>query len=128
MDAPIHVRCRRTDGCNKTRLLRPACSLVDSPPESITWYYGEWKSEEGLPSTSLFDVGTRNLVVIDDPMTETDGRLKTLFTKKIHHSSTSVLYLAKNMLPKNKDIWWCSRIRATCRGKRIWPDMCVRVA
>ena len=34
-------------GCGKTtfveRLLRNATSLVNSPPEQITWCYGEWQ-------------------------------------------------------------------------------------
>ena len=38
--------------------------------------------EEGLPSASMFDSATRNLIIIDDLMTETDERVTTLFTKK----------------------------------------------
>ena len=38
--------------------------------------------EEGLPSASMFDSSTRNLIVIDDLMAETDERVTTLFTKK----------------------------------------------
>ena len=38
--------------------------------------------EEGLPSASMFDSSTRNLIVIDDLMAETDERFTTLFTKK----------------------------------------------
>ena len=43
----------------------------------------------------------RNLVVVDDLMTETDGRVTALFTKKSHHRDTSVLYLVQNLFPKN---------------------------
>ena len=38
--------------------------------------------EEGLPSASMFDSSTRNLIVKDDLMAETDERVTTLFTKK----------------------------------------------
>ena len=67
-----------------TRLLRHATAMIDPSPEKATWCYGEWQSacatmdlpdlkfEEGLPSASLFDPETRNLVVIDDLLAETD--------------------------------------------------------
>ena len=72
--------------------------MIDPPPEQVTWYYGQWQSayenleipklrlEEGLPKS--FDTGKRKLVVLDDLMAETDGRVTELFTKKSHHSNT----------------------------------------
>ena len=36
-------------------------------------------------------------------MAETDGRVTNLFTKKSHHSDTSVIYLVQNLFPKNKE-------------------------
>ena len=105
-------------GCGKTtfvaRLLRNAAAMIDPPPERITWYYGEWQApyenldipsmrlEEGLP-TSFDSDGKRRLVVLDDIMAETDGRVTNLFTKKSHHSNTSVIYLVQNLFPKNKE-------------------------
>ena len=59
--------------------------------------------EEGLSSASIFNSSTRNLIVIDDLMAETDERVTTLFTKKSHHRNTSVLYLVQNLFPKNKE-------------------------
>ena len=65
--------------------------MIDPPPEQVTWYYGQWQSayesldipnlrlEEGLPKS--FDTGKRNVVVLDDLMAETDGRVTELFTK-----------------------------------------------
>ena len=105
-------------GCGKTtfvaRLLRNAAAMIDPPPERITWYYGEWQAayenldipnmrlEERLP-TSFDNDGQRGLVVLDDLMAETDGRVTNLFTKKSHHSNTSVIYLVQNIFPKNKE-------------------------
>ena len=104
-------------GCGKTtfvaRLLRNAPSMINPAPEHITWYYGEWQSayenldirnvrlEQGLPT--VFDTGKRNVVVLDDLMAETDGRVTDLFTKKSHHSNTSVIYLVQNLFPKHKE-------------------------
>ena len=104
-------------GCGKTtfvaRLLRNASAMIDPPPERVTWYYGEWQAgyknldipnmrlEEGLPTS--FDNGKRGLVVLDDLMAETDSRVTNLFTKKSHHSDTSVIYLVQNLFSKNKE-------------------------
>ena len=97
-----------------TRMLRHATAMIDPPPEKITWYYGEWQEayattdlvhvrfEEGLPTAAMFESTTRNLIVIDDLMAETDERVTTLFTKKSHHRNT-VLYLVQNLFPKNKE-------------------------
>ena len=87
--------------------------MIDPPPEQVTWYYGQWQSayenldipklrlEEGLPKS--FDTGKRHVVVLDDLMAETDGRVTQLFTKKSHHSNTSVIYLVQNLFPKHKE-------------------------
>ena len=104
-------------GCGKTtfvaRLPRNASTMIDPPPEQDTWYYGQWQSahesldipevrlKEGLPKS--FDTGKRNVVLLDDIMTETDGRVTELFTKKSHHSNTSVIYLVQNLFPKHKE-------------------------
>ena len=87
--------------------------MIDPPPERVTWYYGEWQTasenlgipnmrmEEGLP-TSFDNDGKRGLVVLDDLMAETDERVTNLFTKKSHHSDTSVIYLVQNLFSKKK--------------------------
>ena len=109
METFFHVHRRRTDGMRQ-KYFRDAyaasrCCDDRSTPERITWCYGEWKEayatmdlvdvrfEEGLPSASMFDSSTRNLIVIDDLMAET-----TLFTKKSNHRNTSVLSLVQNLL------------------------------
>ena len=98
-----------------TRMLRHAAAMIDPPPETITWCYGEWQEayattdlvhvrfEEGLPTAAMFESTTRNLIVIDDLMAEKDERVTTLFTKKSLHRNTTVLYLVQNLFPKNKE-------------------------
>ena len=81
--------------------------------------YGEWQHlystipkvrfVDGLPDESLFNSKTKNLVIIDDLMTETDGRVTNLFTKKSHHCNTSVVYLVQSMFSKNKESRTISR-------------------
>ena len=50
-----------------------------------------------------FRYGKHNVVVLDDLMAETDGRVTDLFTKKSHHSNTSVIYLVQNRFRKHKE-------------------------
>ena len=118
-------------GCGKTtfvaRLLRNAPSMINPAPEHIRWYYGKRQSAYenlDIPNVRLeqvaptvFDTGKRNVVVLGDLMAETDGRVTDLFTKKSHHSNTSVIYLVQNVFPKHKEsrtrnTWSCSRIPA----------------
>ena len=107
-------------GCGKstfvTRMLRHAAAMIDPPPNGsrgVTengkrltqrWTWVDVRFEEGLPSASMFDSSTRNLIVIDDLMAETDERVTTMFTKKSHHRNTSVLYLVQNLFPKTKRV------------------------
>ena len=102
-------------GCGKstfvTRMFRHAAAMIDPPPEKIKWCYGEWKEayatmdvvDVRFEKTALFESTTRNLIVIDNLVAETDERVTTLFTKKSHHRNTSVLYLVQNLFPKNKE-------------------------
>ena len=57
--------------------------------------------QEGLLSS--FDADKRNVVVLNDLMAETDGRVTDQFTKKSHHSNTSVIYLVQNLFSRNKE-------------------------
>ena len=95
-------------GCGKstfvTRLLHHATAMIDPPPEKITTTdLTHVRFEEGLPMESMFESTTRNLIVIDDLMAETNERVTTLFNKKSHNRNTSVLYLIQNLFPKNKE-------------------------
>ena len=85
--------------------------MIDPGPERVKWYYGEWQSayenidipnlhlQEGLPTS--FDADNRNVVVLNDLVAETDGRVTDLFTKKSHHANTSVIYLVQNLFSTN---------------------------
>ena len=59
--------------------------------------------EEGLPTASMFDSSTRNLIVIDDLMAETDERATTLFTKK-KSSQEHVRARTEPVPPKTKRV------------------------
>ena len=140
-------------GCGKstfvTRLLRHASTMIDPPPEKITWCYGEWQEayaktdlthvrfEEGLPTVDMFEATTRYFIVIDDLMTETDERVTTLFTKKITTGTRPCCISYRTFSLKSKRVapsiltlttWWCSRMHATQRRCRTWIVRCIRDA
>ena len=102
------------------RLITSGDASVDDPPEKILWLYGEYQSAyddmrksidnvrfiEGFPSDmdTLIDPGVRNLVVIDDLMTELSGdtRVTNLFTKGSHHRNMSVIFIVQNLFLASK--------------------------
>jgi hypothetical protein len=103
--------------CGKTqfvlKLIR--CSTTIRPaPVRIVWCYGCYQSMfrelaaggiefvEGIPSDNLLD-GRRTLLIIDDLMNETDGRVTNIFTKYSHHNNASVVYITQNLYNKGKE-------------------------
>lgn len=51
---------------------------------------------------SDFDGSEPSLVIIDDLMRESDGRVFDLFTKGCHHRYISVLFITKNMFHEDR--------------------------
>jgi hypothetical protein len=47
--------------------------------------------------------GKRTLLIIDDLMSETDGRVTDIFTKGSHHKDASVIYISQNLYNKNRE-------------------------
>lgn len=98
-----------------SRFLRHVDEMMDHPPQKIYWFYGEWQKayremnlphvtfQEGLPREDFLNPEYRNLVVIDDLLSETDSRVTKLFTKGSHHKNTSVIYITQNLFDKNKE-------------------------
>lgn len=86
--------------------------MMSPMPDRIVWCYGEYqplydtiKSVEfrsGLPNLDTLDPEQKNLIIIDDLMSETDERVASLFTKKSHHRNISVIYIVQNLFHKGK--------------------------
>ena len=96
------------------KLLKNVDSMIDEPLERIVSCYSKLQRTffdefsdgvefiEGLPNLDLL-VGRRTLLITDDLMRETDGRVTDLFTKGSHHDSTSVVYISQNLYNKGKE-------------------------
>lgn len=97
------------------RFITNLLNVMDPLPDEIVWCYGEWQPAydplpkgrvtflEGIPDVSQWIGNKKRLVIIDDLMTETDGRVTDLFTKGSHHKNMSVMYIVQNLFGKNKE-------------------------
>ena len=104
-------------------LLENAKTTISPPPQRIIWCYGQWQPmylemiktipgielNEGIPSDidsgEFLDVSTRNLIVLDDLMTQSgeDKRIADLFTKESHHRNLSVIYIVQNIFQQGRE-------------------------
>lgn len=81
--------------------------------DNIYWHYSEWLPEvknnksriifkEGLPNITEINTNKPNLIIIDDLMRESDGRVADLFTRGCHHRNLSVFYITQNIFHQGK--------------------------
>lgn len=96
------------------KLIANASLMIDPPPQKIIWCYGgEWQDEfVSFPNVEFVsglnfpkpnpDMCT--LLVIDDLMCQTDGRVTDIFVRDSHHQGISVIYLAQNLFYKGKEM------------------------
>lgn len=56
----------------------------------------------GLPDMNEFDGSEPNLIIVDDMMRESDGKVIDLFTKGSHHKNLSVFYITQNLFHQGK--------------------------
>ena len=91
------------------KLLTYVDTMIDKPPENITYFYSEFQNTfgeiqtlvpqikfmQGLPDEIFNTINpeTRNLFIVDDMMGEKDAVIAKLFTKKSHHGNLSVVYI-----------------------------------
>ena len=101
------------------KLLTYVETIIDKPPENITYFYSEFQNAfgeiqtlvpqikfvQGLPDDILDTINpeTRNLFIVDDMMGEKDTVIAKLFTKKSHHGNLSVIYIVQNLFHHSKE-------------------------
>ena len=111
--------------CGKTQFVKKIIEegehVVNGSAEKIIWLYGEYQPAymelsskfphilfiEGIPENlnEYIDPKFRNLIVIDDLMSETgsDKKVTNLFTKGSHHRNLSVILLLQNLFFNGKE-------------------------
>ncbi len=110
-------------GCGKStfvaRLLKHKDVMFSPPVKEVRWYHCQTQPfhhklqemfpdiiiHEGLPDPRDFDPEIPKLVILDDMMEELcDKRsdLASLFSKKSHHTNSSIIYITQNVFQRNK--------------------------
>lgn len=102
-------------GCGKsnfvTSFLKSVKQICNVEFEQIMWCYDEMQPlynlenvtyTQGIPDLTLFDGKQPQLLIIDDLMRESDGRIVDIFTKGSHHRNLSVFYITQNLFHQGK--------------------------
>ena len=111
-------------GCGKTQWVAKLLKhrMIEKPPERIVWVYAGWQPlytslQSDVPELEFvkgiksnlyesFDPKTRNLLVLDDQMSEAGNstQLTQLFTKGSHHRNLSIVYIVQNVFDKGRSM------------------------
>lgn len=102
-------------GCGKTNFvsnfLKHVSRICTAQFSRILWCYDEMQPlynlenveyVQGIPDMNMFDGKTPQLIIIDDLMRESDGRIVDIFTKGSHHRNLSVFYISQNLFHQGK--------------------------
>lgn len=102
-------------GCGKSNFvcefLKHMKKICSQDYKNIMWCYDEMQPlynlkgveyYQGIPDLSMFDGKEPQLIIIDDLMRESDGRVVDIFTKGSHHRNLSVFYITQNLFHQGK--------------------------
>ncbi len=133
---PTTVLTAGPTGCGKTQFLLRliAAKAIQPPPERIVCVYGEWQdayddlrnitqklsaqlqfihnpnAEEMEKLYESFNSRTRNLLIIDDQMANTQiksdqgSSITKLFTQGSHHRNLTIIYIVQNIFNQSKEM------------------------
>lgn len=100
-------------GCGKTNFvtnfLNQLSYMCNTTFGEIHWYYDKYRPvnitlpvlfKEGLPDFEGSILP--RLIIIDDLMRETNGRIVDLFTKGCHHGNISVIFISQNLFHQGR--------------------------
>ena len=109
-------------GCGKSSLVKDLIlqNGISPKPERIVWLYVEDQPMyrllekhnvefiQGIPENfeSLFDARYKNLLILDDLMTEchSDPRLTRMFSVGSHHRNLSIIFIIHNLFHQGKEM------------------------
>lgn len=102
-------------GCGKSKFvcdfLKNINHVCNQEFNTILWCYDEMQPlynlngvnyYQGIPDLNMFDGKYPQLIIIDDLMRESDGRIVDIFTKGSHHRNLSVFYITQNLFHQGK--------------------------
>lgn len=102
-------------GCGKSKFvcefIKNMSQICNVEFQNILWCYDEMQPlynlsnvnyYQGIPELQMFDGKEPKLIIIDDLMRESDGRVVDIFTKGSHHRNLSVFYITQNLFHQGK--------------------------
>lgn len=102
-------------GCGKSNFvinfLTYIKDMCDIEFHKIIWCYDEMQPlynrtdvtyVQGIPDMNMFTGKHPQLLIIDDLMRESDGRIVDIFTKGSHHRNLSVFYISQNLFHQGR--------------------------
>ena len=95
-----------------SKLLELSHEKIYPAPEKVIWCYSQWQPlydsmiesvefHQGMPDN--IDSSVRNLLILDDLMSDVDESVTELFTKGSHHRNISVIYIVQNLFHQGKE-------------------------
>ena len=96
------------------RLIEQRTEMILPTPSSVVWHYSEFQPayermvhdvtfKKGVPTETQLKSYGGKLVIIDDLMSEMVTVSSDIFTKHVHHSNMSVIYIVQNLFNRAKN-------------------------
>ena len=92
---------------NKDEMIKPNI-------EKIIYCYSEWQAlfdtydktlvnfHHGMIDVDQLDKSKKNLLIIDDLISEIDSKMEDIFTKHSHHRNVSIIFITQNLFLKSR--------------------------
>jgi len=101
------------------RLIENVNVMIQPTPERIIYCYSEWQAlfnsytdvefHRGIINIDQLNKSVRNLVIVDDLISELNQNLENIFTKHSHHRNLSIIFITQNLFLNNQHLRTMSR-------------------
>lgn len=85
-------------------------SMITPKPDKVYYCYSEWQPlfnsyadiefHQGIIDIEQIDRNVRNLIIIDDLISDINQKLEDIFTKHSHHRNVSIIFITQNLFQK----------------------------
>ena len=89
------------------KLIDNANKMISPPPERIVYCYSEWQNlfnqyrnvefHQGIIDVAQLHKDVKNLVIVDDLISDINQNMEDIFTKHSHHRNISIVFITQNL-------------------------------